>query len=189
MATTPNRAYPLYDYSYANDIVAIEGALATAVDLDVQALYTAKTSNEAAWATYTSTWGATSGTPTVGSGGGAVKVTTWHKADALVGVKLGMKFGTSGISTGTGSWTFTLPVTAKVTAGQERIPIGRWAAYDDSADKGYGGDVYLSGTTGFKLVMFDATQGPLLKELQNNYPVPAWAPADLITAQFFYEPA
>jgi hypothetical protein len=169
MPTTPIRAYAYPSLSSAPDVPADIGALATALDTDIGAF-------SVAWASYTPTWTATTGTPAVGAGGSLTGVRTIIGKTCHGRVRL--LLGT-GPTSGTGVWTFGIPVTAQFGAG---IPIGVWTYADVSAGARYNGTLVTASTLTCQPVYGDTTS----VGLGLNVPV-AHAVGDNLVFTFTYE--
>jgi len=89
-----------------------------------------------AWSSYTPVWTATSGTTNVGSTGSLAGA--YQQLDKTVLFKLTLVLAGSGISTGTGSWAFTLPVAhASVPSGIPNHGIMLGGYYEDFGNRAY----------------------------------------------------
>lgn len=130
--------------SFINDMaVAVEGH-----DAWIEAA-------ELAVASYTPTWSAaTSGTPTVGTGGSAAYAGYWRVlANELEGY-IGLTYGTTGISGGVGAWSWTIPAGLSMWRPggvlNNRV-IGTWYAVDASPGVAYQGTVVVQSATTIQL--------------------------------------
>lgn len=116
-----------------------------------------------AWSSYTPTWSATSGTPAVGTGGSLTG--SYQQLDKTVHFELHLVLGTTGMSTGTGTWSFSLPVAAAAApsgVGQKGFVLGGY--YEDFGTRAYaspGGRLKTSSTTAFELTYsLDSSTNP-----------------------------
>jgi hypothetical protein len=170
MPTTPLRAYPYPSLASAPDVPADITALATALDTDVGAFSTA-------WTAYVPTWTATSGVPAVGTGAGSmtgVRTLMGKTCRGRIRIILG-----TGFSTGTGTWTFTLPVTAAHPSGRH---LGGWTFVDTSAADRYVGAVITASSTTIQCVYGN---GPITGV---GFGIPfTLAAADVLDISFAYE--
>lgn len=105
------------------------------------------------WSSYTPTWTATSGTPNVGSTGSLTG--SYTQTGKTVMFRVNLVLGGSGISVGTGTWAFSLPVAHVAPPsgiGQHGILLGGY--YEDLASRAYsspGGRLKASSTTAFEI--------------------------------------
>jgi hypothetical protein len=159
-----------------DDLTALT-ARVTDVEADITAI-------EAAWTTYAPVFSTPSGSPAVGTGGGAALTGRHKKIGRLCTVSGYMKFGTTGASAGTGEWRMSLPFTAAT-----------------STDQGWTGDIYINdasaGTSGHfhgvALVLSGGTYvtfygGNAGAQVTGTTPV-AWSPGDSIRWEVTYETA
>lgn len=105
-----------------------------------------------AWSSYTPVWTATSGTTNVGSTGSLAGA--YQQLDKTVFFKLTLVLAGSGISTGTGSWAFTLPVAhASVPSGIPNHGIMLGGYYEDFGNRAYNspGGRLASSTSTFEM--------------------------------------
>lgn len=185
MGATSNYAWPYPANSDGPFGPSQIQALATAADTTVKAIDVRVAALETAMVSYSVTWTATSGSPTVGTGGSAAKVGYYRQSGKDVDAEIGIVFGTSGISSGTGAWNFSLPVTARVKASINNPIVGRWTVVDTSTGDRYEGDIHNPNSTTVQCAYGTA---PVSASLAVNVPM-AYAAGDTVTLKFRYEAA
>lgn len=173
MGTTANRSYP---YPASTDDVrpyADIQALADAIDADVAA-------QMAAWTSYTPTFGAAGGSPTIGAGTIAGR---YKKIGRLVTASVYLLFGTGG-NVGTGGFTISLPVAAA------NITDMAWLGAARLRDLSAGGNGHFVGISeviagATTMSLYGGTSG---QQVTGTAPF-TWVATDFLRASVTYEAA
>lgn len=180
MATTPNRAYP---YPTSGDNVDVPEdmlALATALDTEVAAVM-------AAWTAFTPVFQTDSGSPAIGTGGGASAAGRYKQIGKMVHYRGRIQFGSSGFSAGTGSWYITLPVAARADTAPDIRTLGVTYMRDDSASGNYNGFCQINPSLNAgRLILFSSASPSVA--ISGTVPF-TWANPDHISWNITYEAA
>lgn len=161
-------------------------------DKVTSAVYTTDLPPVEVWTTYTPTWTATSGTPAVGTGGSLTG--DYFQVGKLVVFRMNLVLGTTGMSTGTGTWAFGLPV-AHIAApsgiGQHGLNLGGY--FEDSGVRAYaqpGGRLKTSSTTAFEITYsLDSATNPGSGSTVGATAPFTWGSADYLSVYGSYQAA
>jgi hypothetical protein len=130
-----------------------------------------------AWTSYTPTWTGSTTNPAIGNG---TLAGYYLSAGKLTIARIELTMGST-TTYGTGSWRFTMPVTAQVPAGAGGN-VGGAALFDTSGSARYFRHVFLATTT---YVCMNDEAGVFVGQLAPF----TWASGDSLAIQFTYEAA
>lgn len=184
---TPNRGYSTHDPQVAPDVVGVLDGSLTEIDADMAtqvARIVVLEGAQAAWTAYTPVWTAAGGTPAVGSGGLLVG---YYRVDGkTIDVKIGWQAGSTGYSSSSGVWSFSLPsgLAARQPSGLGAPLLGHWTAVSNTSGVvRYVGAIFLASSTTVQNIV---GSGPITV-MQVNNPANPWTSGDTVQMQFRYE--
>jgi hypothetical protein len=119
----------------ANPFPFVAGEVLTAADMN----------GIGEWTSYTPVLTASVTNPTLGTG--SAQVGSYARIQNLIIYRFFIRFGTSGISVGSGSYRVSLPVTASGTTQYYETNNGTTAIFDSSSNGVYYANAYLANTS------------------------------------------
>lgn len=142
------------------------------------------------WSSYTPTWTATSGTPAVGTGGSLTG--SYVQLGKAVFFRLNLVLGSTGLSTGSGTWQFSLPaahVAPPSGVGNHGLLVNGY--YEDLATRAYGpilARLAASSTTLFEVLHWQVSSNATASLLAFNDPF-TWGTGDYLSLYGTYQAA
>lgn len=174
--TTAIYAWPYPEGDDVPDVPARILALAQAVETTVDSIDDRVDVVEGAWTAYTPTW-SSSGAPSLGNG---TLTGAYWKAGKTVFVRIALTTGTT-TTYGSGSWTFSLPFTARTVSGHSSwsIWIGDVVARDVSTATYHRNTCHIG---------FSTTAVGVVDSYSSSSPF-TWATGDHLALNIMYETA
>lgn len=135
--------------------------------------------------TYTPALNGSTTNPTLGTGSSALGRYTLRNGN-WCDVRGLIKFGTSGVSAGSGTFTITLPFTTNANITGGNIAIGSVYIFDSSAPAAWPGAPFVVNSAGSMTVLVGGSPSAGPSQMSNSVPM-TWSTSDYIGFSVTYE--